>query len=477
MSKDHEVHKRTPGDVPLHDIHGRESEDSTDTQDFDRFLSDDPSVASSTDLPLVDGGRGAWLCLLGCWLAEAMIWGFAMNFGVFQRHYTSHLLFEDSNSIPTVGTLATGVSYLGMPFVAPIAIRWPQHRRKMCATGWCICLLGLAAASLATKISQLLIFQGVVYGIGWSICFTTFLFILNEWWIEKRGLAYGILFAASGVSGSIIPFALDWMLETYGFRTALRAYGIAIVVLSGPGLFLIQHRLPPSKHANPEEKPRMMFAEALKPLRSNRHFFLFSGAVLFQGLGFFVPNIFIPPFSQILGLSSRSSSGLLAIMAVSQILGQLWQGWLSDRTDVYVPASVSTIACALAACFLWGLAKGVPWLIPFAILWGFFSASYSVLYTRMVSFLLNGERKAVPTDDRVGMLIYGFFSFERGLSNTLAGPISSWLLGAAGRRYDWEHFGLGRYAYIIWFTVVCMAASSLFGVVCFQRGSSRLGAY
>ena len=478
MSKGYDVDVR-PG-IPLRQIHNPGSEDSVsaNNSDFDHLLSDDVSVASSsTELPPVDGGRGAWLCLLGCCLAEAMIWGFALSFGVFERHYSSLLLFKDSSSIPSIGTLAIGVSFLGMPFANPVALGWPQHRRKMSVTGWCICLLGLAAASLATTTSHLLAFQGLLYGVGWCICYTPFWLILNEWWVEKRGMAYGILFAASGVSGTIIPFVLDWMLESYGFRIALRAYGVMTIAISGPGLLLIQHRQPPTRHFSYVEKSQTEALRVLKPIVGNLHFLLLAGAAFLQGLVFFIPNIFIPSFSEVLGLSSTSSAGLLAIISLFQVFGQLCQNWVSNRVNVYIPASISAFASAVAAFFLWGLAKGVAWLLPFAILWGFFSASYSALYIRMVSFLLNDNRENVPINDRPGMLLYGFFSFDRGVANILAGPISSLLIAAAGKKFEWERIGLGKYRYLVWFTILCMLASALVGVGWRRRHRGRPGVY
>ena len=161
MFKEHKVDGSRAEGVQLRQMHDRPSEESTNTQDFDRLLSDDVSEAPSTGLPPVDGGRGAWMCLLGCWLVEAIIWGFAISFGVFQRYYSSHPLFKHSNSIATIGSLAMGVSYLGMPLAISVALKFPHYRRKVCAVGWLLCLVGLAAASLATSLWQLLLSQGL----------------------------------------------------------------------------------------------------------------------------------------------------------------------------------------------------------------------------------------------------------------------------------------------------------------------------
>lgn len=445
----------SPTLVPLRDLHSPRS--SIASSDFDHLLSEDDARSQDDsdddDCPPVDGGRKAWTFLLACWLAEAMIWGFPLAFGVFQSYYSEHPLFKNSKNVPTIGTLATGVSYLGMPFTNIIALRWPHRQRIMCAIGWSMCILGLIGASFATKPWHLLLSQGLLYGTGWVVCYTPFLFMLNGWFITKRGLAYGFLFSASGVSGLVIPLAMNLLLTHFGFRTALRVYAIAILAISGPGLLFITPRLapaPPSKTSRPARKP----VATLAPILKTPHFSLFAVAVFTQGLAFFLPNIFLPTYSAALSLPPSSGSALLALVSLSQVAGQISLGWVSDRTNPYIPTSLATLVSALAVFVLWGPAKGMWVLVPFALLWGFFSASYSVLFTGIVGFLTK--------DEGAQMLVYGIFSAERGVANVLEGPISSFLI----RRgvVDQETYGLGRYSGVVWFTGVCMFLSSLAGV-------------
>ncbi|KAK3674422.1 hypothetical protein LTR78_005891 [Recurvomyces mirabilis] len=451
----------------------RTSIDST-TSDLDHLLSneeqeneedDDDDQTEDESLPPIDRGKGAYSFLLGCWLIEAMIWAFPLAFGVFQSHYTNHFLFKSSSHlIPTVGTLATGLSYLLMPLTNAIALRWPQHRRTMCCVGWIMCIFGLLGASLATHVWELLLWQGVVYGTGWVVCYTPLLFMLNEWFVRRRGLAYGILFGASGVTGLFIPVCMEWLLERYGFRVALRVYALITIVVSAPGLWLIRPRKPAGRVPKAQKKKLESDSDSLRSLRpflTNKHFLLLAFAVFTQGLGFFIPNIYIPSYASDLGLSSAASSSLLALISLSQVLGQIWQGWISDRVNIYIPTAVSALVPGVGALLLWGPAKNMATLVPFVMVWGFFSASYSVLFTRMCTFLASDARGMDGNGDPEGttMLLYGFFSFERGVSNVLEGPISSWLIGS-DKAVNATEYGLGRYAIVIWFTVVCMLASS-----------------
>ncbi|KAK5154627.1 hypothetical protein LTR04_006002, partial [Oleoguttula sp. CCFEE 6159] len=430
--------------------------------DFDHLLSssesEDAYGEEEKKLPAIDGGRQAYVFLLGTWITEAMLWGFPLAFGVFQSYYTSDPQFAGSSAIPTIGTMAIGVSYIGMPFVNPVALRYVEYQRHMVVGGWALAVFGLVAASFATRVWQLVLFQGVLYGAGWVICYAPFLLMLNGWFVRKRGLAYGILFGASGISGLFIPFVVEALLRRFGFRIALRLYAIATVVISGPStVFMIKPRLsssPSSPHASAQPtRTTSRRGAARTELVGNVQLYFFALAIFLQGLGFFIPNIFLPSFASSLSLSHALGSTLLALNSLAQVCGQIGFGYVSDKVNIYIPTSASTLLSGLAIVFLWGPAKDFWRLSAFATLWGFFSGSYSVLYTRICTYLAEDPDAAVT--------LYGIFSFERGIANILEGPLSAWLLGADE---NIERYALQKYQGLVVFTSVMMFASAIAGV-------------
>lgn len=52
-------------------------------------------------------------------------------------------------------------------------------------------LAGLAAGSFATTLGGLIFTQGVMYGVGFLIFYYPILSFVNEFWIARRGMAYG----------------------------------------------------------------------------------------------------------------------------------------------------------------------------------------------------------------------------------------------------------------------------------------------
>jgi hypothetical protein len=77
--------------------------------------------------------------------------------------------------------------------MTPLIIRYQAKRRQMIWVGWVICILALVMASFFTEMWHLVFFQGLLFGIGWLVLYYPLLSLLNEWFVVKRGFAYGIL--------------------------------------------------------------------------------------------------------------------------------------------------------------------------------------------------------------------------------------------------------------------------------------------
>jgi MFS family permease len=77
--------------------------------------------------------------------------------------------------------------------MTPITIKLHCYRRHLIIFGASLCVIGNLGASFSTNIWALIFSQGVLYGIGFLIISYCEFSMLNEWFIERRGLAYGIL--------------------------------------------------------------------------------------------------------------------------------------------------------------------------------------------------------------------------------------------------------------------------------------------
>ena len=272
--------------------------------------------------------------------------------------------------------------------------------------------------------------------------------MLNEWFVVKRGLALGIVTAATGVSGMIMPFILEILLNKYGYPTTLRAVAAALAILTGPILPVLKGRLPVS-HSTTVAKTDWSFLK--KPV-----FFAFAASVLLQGLGHFFPSLYLPSYINSLRQSPARGALILALINLTAVFGQIAFGYFSDhRIPVQVLLFASPLISAVTTFTLWGLARSLPPLVVFSLIYGFFAGGYVVLWARMGTYL-NAD------DPTVALTTFGVFAFLKGVGNVLAGPISSVLITQATTM---EQYAIGRYEGIVIYTGICMFASSLAMVV------------
>lgn len=387
--------------------------------------------------------------------------GFPLSFGVFQNYYSKQPAFESNRYIPVVGSVASGISYLGAPAVTPLIKRFQRFQTQMIWAGcksshvpnlheisliwWLglVCIGGVVLASFCTTVETLILTQGVAYGVGFLIFYYPILTMVNEYWITRRGMAYGLLCSSSGVSGAVFPFAIEALLDKYGYQTTLRAIAVALFVLTGPLIPFLKGRLPTSVHSTSTRMDWSFLRDAL--------FWVFSISNIAQGLGYFFPSLWLPSYAASIGLSGRDGALLLALMSVSQVAGQLTFGWLSDRkVPLEALTIVSTVISATSAFALWGLAHTLPLLIVFALVYGFFAAGFTAMWARMTT--------AVSTDSTAVPMIFSLFNFGKGVGNVLAGPISGNLLHHITSA---ESYGLVKYKGVVVFTGSCMVFSTV----------------
>ncbi|CCO33757.1 hypothetical protein BN14_07843 [Rhizoctonia solani AG-1 IB] len=124
---------------------------------------------STSELPPVDVGFGAWSFVASAFLLDTIIWGFGFTYGVFQEYFIREKSFGDASeaALGAVGTVALGLQYCSALFVILLAQQW---RRRIPIMMW-ICL----------GIWQLILIQGVFFGVGGGGLFAPVIVYLPEW--------------------------------------------------------------------------------------------------------------------------------------------------------------------------------------------------------------------------------------------------------------------------------------------------------
>ena len=409
----------------------------------------EPAINTSR-FPPADTGKDAWLFLAACFVVEVLVWGFPFAFGLFQDYYSTHEPFSASNSIAVIGACAMGIMYLGAPVVFAVLKMWPSLRRGSCFVGLIIMCIGTGVSSLSQNVAHLILTQGVLYAIGGSIAYCPTILFVNEWFIKRRGLAFGVMWAGTGVAGVILPLVLQHLLSTYGFRTTLRIWSITLFVFTLPLLYFVKPRLPTSQSHRHHSRT---FDFSFLTLGT---FAVLQACNVLEALGYFLPSIYLPTYAQqYLGASPFPAAFTLIAINVASVFGCIAMGSLIDRFHVTTCILLSSIGATVGTFLLWGFSTSLPILYVFCVTYGLFAGSFSSTYSGIIKDVLK------RSDTADAGLVFAFLAAGRGIGNVVSGPLSEALVkgrpwwGKAGMAYG---SGFGP---LIAFTGVSAACGAL----------------
>ncbi|KAH7389608.1 major facilitator superfamily domain-containing protein [Phaeosphaeria sp. MPI-PUGE-AT-0046c] len=401
-------------------------------------------------LPPVDGGKNAWLFLFSAFLLEILVWGFPFSYGLFQEYYTSHPPFSGSRNVAIIGTCAMGLLYLSSPIVFGLFAWCPQSRRPCIWIGLLTMCLALGLSSLSQTVTHLIVTQGVLYAIGGALCYSPAILFLDEWFVQKKGLAFGMMWAGTGLGGVIVPLLLQYLLNAHGFRTALRVWAIVLFVAAAPLSIYLKPRLPVAQTTRHRTFDLSFLLD--------RSFLLLQLGNILEGLGYFLPAIYLPTYAKSLGASNSISALTLILINVAAVFGCVAMGGFVDRWHITTCILISTIGSTLSIFLLWGFSTNLPLLLIFCSVYGLFAGSYTTTYPGIM-------RVVKATDHRIDTtMVYAMLCAGRGIGNVICGPVSEALLrmgnvGSAG-------LYASVYGPLVIFTGV---SAALGGVSCFAR--------
>ena len=239
--------------------------------------------------------------LICAFLGQVLTSGLNQAYGVFLEYYLDPVnnkrdkflppsQLENKAIIAFVGTLSAGLTPGGSILVNPL-MAWTKDFRKITLAG-AICLaLGHILASFSHNIWQLLLTQGLLYGMGASLLYFPIMAVAPEYFDDHRGSAMGIILSGAGVGGIFYAEVVRAVLAKIGLRWTLRALGMFNFALAIPVVLIT----PPSRSRT--KRPTLVnISLAKKPT-----FILQALAACAQSAGNLVPLTFLSEFSTRLG--------------------------------------------------------------------------------------------------------------------------------------------------------------------------------
>ncbi|KAE8137269.1 major facilitator superfamily domain-containing protein [Aspergillus pseudotamarii] len=424
-------------------------------QSFDRSTTSHPP----------DGGRSAWIFLASVSVMLQLTWGFTISFGAFREYYFYGSAFSGNQVIAVIGVVSTGVIQLLCPFLVHILGGRAQLRKPLLCIGSAIVVAASIGAGFSHTPVQLIMTQGVLYGLGSGLVFAPNMSLIDEWFIRRRSLAYGIYFACSSIAAAIIPPVMRVLLAKYSAKATLIGWGIFVAVVLSIALIGVRPRLPSSSRSAENEKENPLSGQFSYGFLRKPLFWLVLLSNVLQALSQYLPSVYIPSYATaVIGASSASASALLAIYNIASAICQPFLGLLADKRGILYPLLLSTLVPAIAVLCIWGFATKYGLLALVCILFGGLSGGYVVLRNRFATTIVGNSDR--PNEE---LIVSGLIMFFRGGATIASGFVAT-AVSSAGedRGLHKGSYGAGQWLPLI-LTVGILTGVSCIGALGFLR--------
>ncbi|KAF9763402.1 hypothetical protein IL306_003138 [Fusarium sp. DS 682] len=250
---------------------------------------------------------------------------------------------------------------------------------------------------------------------------------MDEWFVERKGFAYGVMWAGKSSVGVAMPFLFNVLLQRFGLKATLLSWTVASVAMTLPTLFFLKPRVEISRDSRPRPVSFAFFGYA--------SFWMLQFGIIVQSLGYLMPSTYLASYANAIGLPSVTGPILLALFSLASVPGSLIHGMLGDKISGAKVILVSSLGSALPVFLLWGLDRHISTMVVFVILYGFFAGGFSATWSGALQEV-RGTNESIDTSLVFGMLLGG-----RGLGFAVAGPLSGALISAEGSLASGDSLG------------------------------------
>lgn len=163
--------------------------------------------------------------------------------------------------------------------------------------------------------------------------------LLARWFTRRRGMALGIAAVGTSVGGFVFPPLVQWLIDSFEWRNALRILGLGSLLLTLPAVWLVANRpadrgLHPDGDAPPASSGPLPPPLSTAALLRERNFWLVAVSIslLFGVYSALLANLV--PFALDVGSTADRAAFLISAMALAGIAGKLGFGAIADRVDL-----------------------------------------------------------------------------------------------------------------------------------------------
>ena len=406
----------------------------------------------------------------GWWIVTAVFFIALYISGVIYWGFTAVIEPISAEMGWSYGQISLAISLRGLEtsLLAPVVGVFTDRfgPRKLTFLGSFVAFVGLIALARTQSLLSFYVAFFVI-SIGLSACTTTVLMTaVNNWFKRRAGLASGVAACGFGFGGLLVSLIV-YLIELYGWRTAVTIIGAGMFLVVMPLSLVLRHKPeqygdvcdgclngPVSPNEKAKEEPGIGTCGNVGQALKSAIFWKISLAMFCHPLLAAAVVTHVMPYLGSVGVTRYMASLVATAIPLVSIFGRLGLGWLSDKGDKRKVTAGAFAALGTGMLFFAITTKTVIWaLIPFLI---FFSIALGGLVTIRVSLL----------SDYFGRSNFGsVYGFLVGICmvGTIVGP------ALAGLAYDyWSYKGM-------WFVFAVLPAAAIFLILSIPPASTQQG--
>lgn len=303
----------------------------------------------------VDKKVNRWLILFACVMINLAL-GAGYAWSVFQNPLTD-LFGRTAAEASLAFSICFAMTPISMIVFGPVQDKYGP--KWVIFLGGLLFGLGMILTSRVNSLSMLYISYGVILGFGNGAAYGCTTSTTLKWFPDKKGLAGGLSAAGFGFGPIIFaPLAVK-LIETNGVLYAFRTLGIAnLIVVCGFALLVTAPKKLESdtKIANDDKKPSQIMKTPI--------FWLLWVSYIFGCIsGLMIIGHASPIAQEHLGFTLARATMIVSVVAISNTVGRLFWGMVSDKVGRY-----NAVMLMFITTFIGLLLLGLNFSAPLAVL-------------------------------------------------------------------------------------------------------------
>jgi MFS family permease len=269
--------------------------------------------------------------------------------------------------------------------------------RGLSAIGSVVMVIALILASFCTEAWQLLLTQGMLFGLGSGMVYYPAIALLSQYFTRRKSLAMGVATSGSGIGGLVLAPLVRALIDRVEYQWTLRILAamyvvlLSVVVLVSKERISIRNILREQKAlqaAQPPDKggwwmPIVRLFNLNLARRQDVQLML--AVSILTSFAYITPFYFLPAYVLHIGYSRTDAAVAVSVLSALNAFGRIAFGQLGVMFGSINMFLMATFLAGISCVLVWPLATNFPTVLVFAVLCGMTSGGYLSLYTSVTS--------------------------------------------------------------------------------------------